>query len=125
MMDDFLTRGSIKDLDPKLSELIQIEEERQYRRLILIPSESMTPKAVRRALGSGFHNIYAEGYSFDLTGGLTEEELFDYDKLLTEYRRYSDDRYYKGVEYADILEGLAGRRTARSPGLRSKWENSP
>jgi len=59
-MDDFLTRGSIKDLDPKLSELIQIEEERQYRRLILIPSESMTPKAVRRALGSGFHNIYAE-----------------------------------------------------------------
>ena len=58
-MDDFLTRGSIKDLDPKLSELIQIEEERQYRRLILIPSESMTPKAVRRDLGSGFHNIYA------------------------------------------------------------------
>lgn len=70
MMDDFLTRGSIKDLDPKLHDLIRIEEERQYRRLILIPSESMTPKAVRRALGSGFHNIYAEGYSFDLTGGV-------------------------------------------------------
>jgi len=113
-MDDFLTRGSIKDLDPKLHDLIRIEEERQYRRLILIPSESMTPKAVRRALGSGFHNIYAEGYSFDLTGGLTEEELFDYDKLLTEYRRYSDDRYYKGVEYADILEGLAGQRAAQA-----------
>ncbi|MCJ7718269.1 MAG: serine hydroxymethyltransferase, partial [Anaerolineales bacterium] len=95
-------------------ELIRIEEERQYRRLILIPSESMTPKAVRRALGSGFHNIYAEGYSFDLTGGLSEEELFDYDKLLTEYRRFSDNRYYKGVEYADILEGLAGQRAAQA-----------
>ncbi len=113
-MDDFLTRGSIKELDPKLYELIRIEEERQYRRLILIPSESMTPKAVRRALGSGFHNIYAEGYSFDLTGGLSEEDLFDYDKLLTEYRRFSDGRYYKGVEYADILEGLAGQRAAQA-----------
>ncbi len=113
-MKDYLVRGSIKDVDPKLYELIKIEEERQYRRLILIPSESMTPKAIRRALGSGFHNIYAEGYSFDLTGGLSEDELFDYDKLLTEYRRYSDDRYYKGVEYADILEGIACQRAAQA-----------
>jgi glycine hydroxymethyltransferase len=112
MMKDYLVRGKLKDLDPNLYELLRIEEERQYRRLILIPSESMTPKAVRRALGSGFHNIYAEGYAFDLTGGLSEEELFDYDRLLTEYRRYSDDRYYKGVEYADILEGVACQRAA-------------
>ena len=111
-MDDYLVRGKLKKLDPKLYELLRIEEERQFRRLILIPSESMTPKAIRRALGSGFHNIYAEGYSFDLTGGLSEDELFDYDKLLTEYRRYSDDRYYKGVEYADILEGVACQRAA-------------
>jgi len=113
-MKDYLVRGNIKEVDPKLYELIKIEEERQYRRLILIPSESMTPKSIRRALGSGFHNIYAEGYSFDLTGGLTEDELFDYDKLLTEYRRYSDDRYYKGVEYADILEGIACQRAAQA-----------
>jgi len=113
-MKDYLVRGNIKDVDPKLYELIKIEEERQYRRLILIPSESMTPKSIRRALGSGFHNIYAEGYSFDLTGGLSEDELFDYDKLLTEYRRYSDDRYYKGVEYADILEGIACQRAAQA-----------
>ena len=113
-MKDFLVRGDIKDIDPKLNELLRIEEERQFRRLILIPSESISPKAVREALGSGFHNIYAEGYSFDLTGGLSEEELFDYDKLLTEYRRYSDDRYYKGVEYADILEGIACQRAAQA-----------
>jgi len=113
-MKDFLVRGSIEEVDPKLYELIKIEEERQFRRLILIPSESMTPISIRRALGSGFHNIYAEGYSFDLTGGLTEDELFDYDKLLTEYRRYSDNRYYKGVEYADILEGIACQRAAQA-----------
>ena len=49
-----------------------------------------------------------------MTGGLSEEDLFDYDKLLTEYRRFSDGRYYKGVEYADILEGLAGQRAAQA-----------
>lgn len=113
-MKDYLVRGNIEEVDPRLYELIKIEEERQYRRLILIPSESMTPKSIRRALGTGFHNIYAEGYSFGLTGGLTEDELFDYDKLLTEYRRYSDDRYYKGVEYADILEGIACQRAAQA-----------
>ena len=119
-MKDYLVRGNIEEVDPKLYELIKIEEERQYKRLILIPSESMTPKAIRRALGSVFHNIYAEGYSFDLTGGLTEDELFDYDKLLTEYRRYSDDRYYKGVEYADILEGIACQRAAQAFAIDEK-----
>ncbi len=113
-MQDFLFHGGIADLDPKLAELIDIEEERQYRRLILIPSESSSPLAVREALGSGFHNIYAEGYSYDFTGGLSEEEIFDYDERLAEYRRYSDDRYYKGVEYADLLEAVACQRAAEA-----------
>lgn len=113
-MKDFLFRGEIGDFDSRLEELINIEEERQYRRLILIPSESSSPLAVRKALGSGFHNIYAEGYSFDFTGGLSEEELFDYDERLPEYRRFSDDRYYKGVEYADILEAIACQRAAEA-----------
>lgn len=113
-MKDFLFRDDIEKLDPKLAELIDIEEERQYRRLILIPSESYTPQAIRKALASGFHNIYAEGYSYDFTGGLSEEQLFDYDERLAEYRRYSDDRYYKGVEYADILEAVACQRAAEA-----------
>lgn len=113
-MDDFLFRGDVSDLDPKLEELLTIEAERQYRKIIMIPSESMAPLSVREALGSAFHNIYAEGYAFDLTGGLSEEELLDYDKLLADYRRFSDDRYYKGVEYADILEGLACQRAAHA-----------
>ncbi|MGM0374892.1 MAG: glycine cleavage system aminomethyltransferase GcvT [Chloroflexota bacterium] len=113
-MEDYLFSGEIPELDPNLHELLNIEAERQYRKLILIPSESTAPQAVRDALGSAFHNIYAEGYAFDLTGGLTEEELFDFEKLLAEYRRFSDDRYYKGVEYADILEALACQRAAEA-----------
>ena len=39
-MSDFLFRGSLRDLDPDVYELTQIEAERQYRKLILIASES-------------------------------------------------------------------------------------
>lgn len=38
-MSDYLFRGSLEDLDPNVYELTQLEAERQYRKLILIPSE--------------------------------------------------------------------------------------
>lgn len=106
-MSDFLFRGSLADLDPEVYELTQLEAERQARKLILIPSESQAPLAVRDAMGSAFQNIYAEGYPSDEWRKMPEEELFDYDARLAEYRRNSDPRYYKGVEYADIVESLA------------------
>jgi glycine hydroxymethyltransferase len=61
-MNDFLFRGSLADLDPDLHELNLLEAERQFRRLILIPSESTAPASVRAALDTAFQNIYAEGY---------------------------------------------------------------
>lgn len=111
-MDDFLFRGSLQDLDPNLYKLTQIEAERQVKKLILIPSESQAPLAVREALSSAFQNIYAEGYPDESSRLLSEDQLFDYCARLTEYRRYSDSRYYKGVEYADIAEAIARRRCA-------------
>jgi glycine hydroxymethyltransferase len=78
----------------------------------MIPSESSSPEAVREALGSRFQNLYAEGYPDDETRYLTEEENLDYVARLTYFRRYSDPRYYKGVEYADVIESLARRRCA-------------
>ena len=113
-MTDFLFRGSLADLDPDVFELTQLEAERQARKLILIPSESQAPLAVREAMGSAFQNIYAEGYPDDEWRMMSEAELFDYDSRLAEYRRYSDPRYYKGVEYADIVESLAIRRAAEA-----------
>ncbi|MGW8144987.1 MAG: serine hydroxymethyltransferase, partial [Anaerolineales bacterium] len=111
-MSDYLYRGTIADLDPDLGELLQIEAERQFRKLILIPSESTAPIAVRNTLASAFHNIYAEGYPEEASRWLDEEEILDYDSRLAYYRRYSDPRYYKGVEYVNILEALARRRCA-------------
>jgi len=113
-MPDLLFRGTLKDLDPELQNLADIEAERQYRRLILIPSESSAPHAVREALATAFQNIYAEGYPPEETRRMTEAEILDLDQRLAEYRRYSDPRYYKGVEYADIVEALARRRCAEA-----------
>ncbi len=111
-MTDFLFRGSLEDLDPAVYELIQLETERQYRKLILIPSESTAPLAVREAMGSAFQNLYAEGYPDEETRWMPENEILDYEARLAHYRRYADPRYYKGVEYADIVESLARRRCA-------------
>ena len=106
-MSDFLFRGSLADLDPEVYELTQIEAERQARKIILIPSESQAPLAVRQAMTSAFQNIYAEGYPNKSDQRLTQKEILDYPARLADFRRYSDPRFYKGTEYADILESLA------------------
>jgi glycine hydroxymethyltransferase len=113
-MSDFLFRGSLADLDPDVYELTQLEAERQCRKLILIPSESQAPLAVREAMASAFQNIYAEGYPYESLRCITEDETLDYEKQLVHYRRYADPRYYKGVEYVDLIETLARRRCAEA-----------
>ena len=111
-MDDFLFRGDLADLDPDVAALVDMEAIRQARKLILIPSESSIPASVRQAVGSAFHNIYAEGYPAQSWRRFDEGQILDIDIRLAEYRRYSDARYYKGTEFADIVESLARRRAA-------------
>ena len=109
---DFLFRGDIEELDPDLAELIRHETARQQQKLILIPSESSVPHAVRHALSSPFHNIYAEGYPLGSSRNLSQRDILDYEKRLPEFRRDADGRYYKGTEYVNIVEALARRRAA-------------
>lgn len=109
---DFLFRGELAELDPDVAELIRHETARQARYLILIASESTVPQAVREALTSSFHNLYAEGYPLDETRTMSQAQILDYNARLPEYRRHADKRYYKGTEYADIVEALARRRVA-------------
>ena len=113
-MSDFLFRGKLAEIDPDVFDLTQLEAERQARKLILIPSESTAPMAVREALASAFQNIYAEGYPDEESRWMTEEEILDYPARLADYRRNGDPRYYKGVEYADAVEALARRRAAET-----------
>jgi glycine hydroxymethyltransferase len=112
MPEDFIVDGALADLDPRLEELLAREDRRQQETIILIPSESMSPDAIREAMSSRFANIYAEGYPREDSRLLHEDEILDFERELAHYRRYSDPRYYKGVEYADMLEALARRRAA-------------
>jgi glycine hydroxymethyltransferase len=111
--EDFIFRGDIENLDPYVARLIQGEAKRQVSKLIMIPSESCAPNAVRQALGSVFDNVYAEGYPSQRALRESEALLSDEAYQLAYYRRYSDRRFYKGVDYIDILEALAGRRIAQ------------
>jgi len=111
-MNAFLFDENLADIDLNLQELSQLEAERQARRLIMIPSESIAPKAVRELLASPFVNLYAEGYPRKETRTQTQDVILDLALQLGYYRRYSDPRYYKGVEYVDVVEALARRRAA-------------
>ncbi len=104
--------ADIGQVDPDTELIIGFEEERQARKLIMIPSESMAPKAVRQALGSVFNNVYAEGYPPLRMTRDEEAMLLDIPHQLAYYRRYADRRFYKGVDYVHFIETLAQRRCA-------------
>ncbi|GAI23632.1 unnamed protein product, partial [marine sediment metagenome] len=108
-----LLEENLSEIDPDTDLIISFEENRQAKKLILIPSESICPKAVRQALGSVFTNLYAEGYP---PLRMTEDEerlLLDFKDQLAHYRRYADRRFYKGGEYVNFVESLAQRRAAQ------------
>lgn len=104
--------GRLEEIDPAIYSVIQFEAERQREKLILIASESICPQPVREALSSELTNLYAEGYPLEKMARATEAELVDSSAQLSRYRRESNNRYYKGCEYADLVESLAIRRAS-------------
>ncbi|UCE75043.1 MAG: glycine cleavage system aminomethyltransferase GcvT [Methanomassiliicoccales archaeon] len=109
---NYFFRESLSEVDPETSNLINLEEERQARKIMLIASESICPKPVKEALASVFTNLYAEGYPHMRFIRDERDELLDFERQLTFHRRYSDRRYYKGVDYVNFIEALAQKRCA-------------
>jgi len=109
---NFLLEENLSEIDPDTDLIIGFEENRQAKKLILIPSESICPRAVRQALGSVFTNLYAEGYPPLRMTRDEEKQLLDFKNQLAHYRRYADRRFYKGGEYVNFVETLAQRRAA-------------
>lgn len=92
--DCFKFKMKVKNLekvDPKVAALIKLEEERQEKTLMMIPSENYASKAVLEAMGSVFQNKYAEGYP--------------------------GRRYYQGQEWVDKTENLAIDRAKKLFGV--------
>src|SRR5690554_2321279 len=76
--------SEISKVDPEVAKGIQMEIDRQRRKIELIASENFVSPAVIQALGTPLTNKYAEGYP--------------------------GKRYYGGCEYVDIVENLAIER---------------
>ncbi len=108
----YLFEQSLSHVDPEISQLIELEDERQLRKIILVASESIAPMAVRQALGTSFSNIYAEGYSSTRMIRSLEKPISDFDHHLSFFRRYYDRRYYKGCDYVNFVEALCQQRAA-------------
>ena len=103
----------LETVDHYVADLIRLEEERQARKIVMIPSESICPRPVLEALGSAFNNIYAEGYIPSMMIGEDEHVVQRQDFQLARFRRYSDRRFYRGCDYTNLVEALAQRRAAR------------
>jgi glycine hydroxymethyltransferase len=75
---------TLETLDPELARLLAAEDQRQFDKLRMIPSENYVSDAVREATGSLLTNKYSEGYPHK--------------------------RYYEGQEFVDAVEVLAIER---------------
>jgi len=106
----FLFEEAWDDVDPESARITAFEEARQVNKLIMIASESVAPPAVRRALGSVFTDLYAEGYPAAHTTREPEDLIGDVSYQTAYFHRYGDRRYYKGTEFADLIEALAQSR---------------
>jgi glycine hydroxymethyltransferase len=83
---------SLRDNDPQIANLIELEERRQQDTLELIASENHVSRAVREAAGSVLTNKYAEGYP--------------------------GARYYGGCQFYDEVENLAIERAKQMFGCK-------
>eukprot|EP00252_Welwitschia_mirabilis_P005966 TRINITY_DN1656_c0_g1_i1.p1 TRINITY_DN1656_c0_g1~~TRINITY_DN1656_c0_g1_i1.p1 ORF type:complete len:524 (+),score=122.71 TRINITY_DN1656_c0_g1_i1:273-1844(+) len=74
----------LEEIDPEISNIIELEKNRQWKGLELIPSENFTSLSVMQAVGSIMTNKYSEGYP--------------------------GARYYGGNKYIDMAESLCQKR---------------
>jgi glycine hydroxymethyltransferase len=81
----------LKNKDPQIAKLIDLETERQETSLQMIPSENHCTPAVREALGSILTDKYAEGYP--------------------------GKRYYGGNQIIDKVETLCIERAKKAFGV--------
>jgi glycine hydroxymethyltransferase len=103
--------------DPDRSEsdilkVARVEHERQWRQLVMIPSESIGHPAAVELLSSEFNNVYAEGLPSPLLCHDPRESALDEERFWSWQARLSDRRFYKGTVNANRVELLAQKAIA-------------
>lgn len=91
-----LLEKPLKELDPEVAQLMDLEIKRQKESILLIASENITSRSVYDALGSPMSNKYSEGYP--------------------------GARYYGGNQHIDSIERLCQQRALKAFNLDpAKW----
>ena len=108
----FLLRN-LCETDEDTFRIVEFEKRRQERKLIMIASESMCPKAVLEAQASVFSHLYAEGYPPLKMAVKEGEKILDFESQMLALKTEGDLRYYKGCDYANFIEALAQWRAAQ------------
>jgi glycine hydroxymethyltransferase len=91
-----LMEKHLRDIDPEVAAIMDLEIKRQRESIILIASENVTSRAVFDALGSPMSNKYSEGYP--------------------------GARYYGGNQHIDSIETLCQKRALKAFNLdEDKW----
>ncbi|KAL0638136.1 Serine hydroxymethyltransferase, cytosolic [Maublancomyces gigas] len=91
-----LIEATLRESDPEVQNIMDLEIKRQRESILLIASENVTSRAVYDALGSPMSNKYSEGYP--------------------------GARYYGGNEHIDSIETLCQQRALKAFHLDpAKW----
>jgi glycine hydroxymethyltransferase len=108
------TRWFESDRESVFEEVRRREAWRQWRTLILIPSESLCIPPASKLLDSEFGNLYAEGYPQLVLDNHPHETALDPERFEGWQRRLADRRYYKGCVQVNRVELLAQRFVAEA-----------
>ena len=101
--------------EPARSDILRVaeaERERQRRRLIMIPSESICHPAAAEIVAGDLGNIYAEGLPQPVLNHDPRESALDEARFASWQTRLSDRRFYKGTVNANRAELIAHLRIA-------------
>ncbi|MDP6438018.1 MAG: serine hydroxymethyltransferase, partial [Candidatus Brocadiia bacterium] len=101
--------------DKAASDIVRIcaaEQERQWQRLVMIPSETICHPAAAAVLGGALGHIYAEGLPKPILCHDPRPSACDEARFQSWRTRLSDRRFYKGTVNADRVELVAHKRIA-------------
>ena len=106
-MTSFPFAGETDESASAIAEVCRAERERQWRKLVMIPSESICHPAAAEVLSCDLGNIYAEGRPQPILCHDPEDSAFDRARFDSWRTRLSDKRFYKGTAGADRVELIA------------------